>query len=48
VAIDYRRMVSENIPSDEKDRIREALLAYCQRDTEAMVRIFDALCSIAW
>jgi len=47
-AIDFGRTVSENIPSDEKERIREALLAYCQRDTEAMVRIFDALCSIAW
>ena len=27
----------------DKERLREALLSYCQRDTEAMVRIFDAL-----
>jgi len=42
-AIDFGRMVAANTPMDERDRTREALLAYCQRDTEAMVRIFDVL-----
>jgi ABC-type phosphate/phosphonate transport system substrate-binding protein len=45
-AIDFGRMVSENTPIDEKEKIREALLAYCEKDTEAMVRIFDVLYSM--
>ena len=39
-------MVAENTPIDEKEKIREALLAYCEKDTEAMVRIFDVLYSM--
>ena len=45
-AIDFGRMVSENTPTDEKEKTREALLAYCEKDTEAMVRVFDVLCSM--
>ena len=45
-AIDFGRMVSESTPIDEKEKIREALLAYCEKDTEAMVRVFDVLCSM--
>ena len=39
----YTRMVASNTPESEKAEIREALLAYCQRDTDAMVRVYDAL-----
>jgi len=45
-AIDFGRMVAADTPTDERDRTREALLAYCQRDTEAMVRVFDFLRSV--
>ena len=45
-AIDFGRMVSENTPTEEKEKTKEALLAYCEKDTEAMVRIFDVLCSM--
>jgi hypothetical protein len=33
----------ETLIPEEKEATREALLAYCQRDTEAMVRVFDVL-----
>ena len=39
----YSRMVGDDTPADEKAGIREALLAYCARDTEAMVRVYEAL-----
>ena len=39
----YARMIASDTPEPDKSEIREALLAYCQRDTEAMVRIYDAL-----
>ena len=45
-AIDFGRMVSENTSADEKERTKEALLAYCEKDTEAMVRVFDVLGSM--
>ena len=45
-AIDFGRMVAVDTPTDERDKTREALLAYCQRDTEAMVRVFDFLRSV--
>jgi hypothetical protein len=45
-AIDFGRMVSENTPTEEKEKTKEALLAYCEKDTEAMVRIFDVLYSM--
>ena len=45
-AIDFGRMVSENTSTEEREKTREALLAYCEKDTEAMVRVFDVLCSM--
>ena len=45
-ALDFGRMVAEDTPTAEQDTIKDALLAYCQRDTEAMVRVFDALCAM--
>lgn len=45
-AIDFGRMISESTSAEEKEATREALLAYCQRDTEAMVRVFDVLSSV--
>ena len=39
----FMRMIAPETEEKEKERLREALLSYCQRDTEAMVRIFDAL-----
>ena len=45
-AIDFARMIGEDTPIDDKETTREALLAYCEKDTEAMVRIFDVLCAL--
>ena len=45
-AIDFGRMIAESTSAEEKEATREALLAYCQRDTEAMVRVFDVLSSM--
>ena len=39
----YNTMVAEDTPETEKTNIRSALLAYCARDTEAMVRVYEAL-----
>ena len=39
----YARLIAGDTPESEKTEIREALLAYCRRDTEAMVRVYDAL-----
>ena len=41
----YARMTAADAPASEKASIRQALLAYCERDTEAMVRIYDKLLS---
>ena len=39
----YIRMIAHDTPDPEKTTIRESLLAYCSRDTEAMVGVYDAL-----
>ena len=39
----YARMVGDETPAGERAAIQEALFAYCARDTEAMVRIYEAL-----
>ena len=39
----YARMVVGETPASERAAIREALLIYCAQDTEAMVRVYDAL-----
>ena len=42
-SIAFARMVASDTDETERGRIRNALLAYCQRDTEAMVRVYAAL-----
>lgn len=42
-SIAYTRMIAEDTPSSEKDIIREALLTYCARDTQAMVGVYNSL-----
>ena len=42
----YSRLIAHDTPQSDRDKIREALLAYCARDTEAMVRVFEALVAI--
>ena len=39
----WQTLVHGQLSPDEKTRLRAALLAYCQQDTEAMVRVYDAL-----
>ncbi len=39
----YLRMISGDTPSSQRTAIREALLAYCARDTEGMLRVYQAL-----
>ena len=42
-AASYARMTGEDTPECEKAGLRQALLSYCARDTEAMVRVYEAL-----
>lgn len=42
----YARLMAHDTAPSDRDRIREALLVYCARDTEAMVRVFEALVAI--
>ena len=42
-AIDFGKLISPATPAPVKDKTKQALLEYCQRDTEAMVRIFENL-----
>ena len=42
-AITYERMVADGKPLSDGSEARAALLAYCERDTEAMVRILAVL-----
>ena len=46
-SIEYTRMIADDTSDTEKANIRANLLAYCKRDTEAMVRVLDALCAEA-
>jgi len=39
----FAQIVAPETGEREKERLRDVLLSYCQRDTEAMVWIFDAL-----
>ena len=43
----YLRMISDETPASERAAIRESLLAYCARDTEGMVRIYETLVAAA-
>jgi len=39
--------VAHRIAPDKRARLRQDLLAYCHRDTEAMVKLLDALRRLA-
>jgi hypothetical protein len=39
----YAEMVRPETPEDRRSQLREGLLAYCKRDTEAEVRLFETL-----
>ncbi len=39
----YAGLIASDTPQSDGAEIREALLAYCERDTEAMVRVFETL-----
>jgi len=39
----YAEMVQPETPADRRIQLRESLLAYCKRDTEAEVRLFETL-----
>ncbi len=41
------RLVTGEAPESERAAIRESLLAYCERDTLAMVRVYEALVAVA-
>ena len=42
-AASYARILNDDLPMSEMNRLREALLAYCARDTEAMVSVYETL-----
>ena len=42
-AATYARLLADDLENCERIGLREALLAYCARDTEAMVWVYDAL-----
>ncbi len=42
-AAEYKRMIAVTTPVEEAERIARDLLAYCKRDTEAMVVLLNAL-----
>ena len=39
----YQRLLTDDVPPPEATKIRQSLLTYCARDTEAMVRVYQAL-----
>ena len=43
----YERLVRGDVAKPEATNIRDALLAYCARDTEALVRVYEALLEAA-
>ena len=42
-AMSYMRMIDSNTPECARTEIHNALLSYCQRDTEGMLRVYEAL-----
>jgi len=42
-SLSFGQMISHETSREEKAKIRESLLAYCKRDTEAMVEIYGQL-----
>ncbi len=45
-SIAYIRMISDDTPAGEKAQIRRDLQSYCERDTEATVKVLEALRAI--
>jgi hypothetical protein len=39
----YAEMIHPDTPSDNRNSLRTSLLSYCERDTEAMVKLFTTL-----
>jgi hypothetical protein len=39
----YAEMIASDTPAKRRKQIRKNLLAYCERDTEAMVRLYEVL-----
>jgi predicted RecB family nuclease len=39
----WEKMIRDQVDAAERNRLREALLAYCKQDTLAMVRLVDVL-----
>ena len=39
----YARLIAGDAPQSDRAKISESLLAYCERDTEAMVRVYEVL-----
>ncbi len=44
---EFRRLVNEDLEPLERQRIRDALIAYCRLDTEAMVLLLNKLAEVA-
>ena len=42
-ATSYEVLITGNVPEPDAASVRQALLEYCRRDTEAMVRVYEAL-----
>jgi len=47
VEIARLRFVAQKTPPDERDRVRQDLLNYCERDTWAMVKLLERLQDLA-
>ena len=43
-SVAFAQMIAPETENCQRERLRQALLDYCRRDTEAMVRVIDALC----
>ncbi len=39
----YQRLLTNDVPPSEATKVRQSLLTYCAQDTEAMVRVYQAL-----
>ena len=45
-SVAYAEIINSETPDDRRNQLRENLLAYCRRDTEAEVRLFEVLTGI--
>ena len=46
-AVAFARMTDPKAPAAERNKLRDGLLAYCRRDTEAMLRLYQTLKEIS-